>query len=61
MERPFTARGWIFVVLVVLYGLVQFYTKVTFAPARGSGTNHRLLYKWYTGDVVSLSFPGEKR
>ena len=101
MERPFTARGWIFVVLAVLYGLVrssvaaelselhllrsamalgaapdgsplevntfynneniQFYTKVTFAPARGSGTNHRLLYKWYTGDVVSLSFPGQKR
>jgi hypothetical protein len=40
---------------------IQFYTKVTSDPARGSGKNHRLLYKWYTGDVVSLTFDGQKR
>ena len=40
---------------------IQFYTKVTFDPARESGRNHRLVYKWYTGDVVSLTFEGQKR
>ena len=40
---------------------VRFYTKVTFDPAGGSAENHRLLYKWYTGDVVSLTFDGQKR
>ena len=40
---------------------IRFYTKVTFDPGRESGENHRLLYKWYTGDVVSLTFDGQKR
>lgn len=34
---------------------VRFYTKVSAAPARETARNYRLLYKWYEGDVVSLT------
>ena len=40
---------------------IQFYTKVSSDPTRGSGENHRLLYKWYTGDTVSFPVAGQKR
>ncbi len=35
---------------------IQFYTKVSWNPAQKSGGTHQLLYKWYTGDRVALSF-----
>ena len=40
---------------------IQFYTKLSFDAARGSGVEHRLLYKWYTGDAVSLTFAAKKK
>ena len=40
---------------------IRFYTKVSFDPARGSGGKHRLSYKWYTGDVLSLTFDGQQQ
>ena len=40
---------------------VKFYTKLSFDSSRGSGGSHRLLYKWYTGDVVSQTFEAQKQ
>jgi hypothetical protein len=40
---------------------VRFYTKVSAATAREPGRNYRLLYKWYTGDVVSLTTGVQKQ
>lgn len=35
---------------------IQFYAKLSWDPAQKSGGTHQLLYKWYTGDRVALSF-----
>jgi hypothetical protein len=40
---------------------VYFFTTVSFDPAHGGGGNHHLVYKWYTGESVSLSFGAKKR
>jgi hypothetical protein len=40
---------------------VRFYTKLRFDATRGSAGTHRLVYKWYTGDVVSQSFDAQKQ
>ena len=42
-------------------GEVRFYTKVTVDPAGKSGRKCRLLYRWYSGDVVSLTAEVQKQ
>jgi hypothetical protein len=40
---------------------VRLYTQVSAGPARDPGRNYRLLYKWYTGGVVSISAEMQKQ
>lgn len=39
---------------------IQFYTKISWDPAHGSGGTHQLLYKWYADDTPVLTFGGSK-